>query len=88
MVWLNLSPIPVGRREVISSFNFSNDFYLSSLQVEERGVSRRPVLITERKGLADRKTTGLDGPAHESTGRGKSIPARTADEDTAGLQGE
>ena len=46
------------------------------------------MLITERKGLADRKTTGLDGPARESTGRGKSIPARTADEDTAGLQGE
>jgi hypothetical protein len=40
MVWLSLSPIPVGRRGVISSFKWF--FYLSSLHVEERGRESAP----------------------------------------------
>jgi hypothetical protein len=39
MVWLNLSPIPVGRRGIIPR---SNDFYLSSLHAEEGGSESAP----------------------------------------------
>ncbi len=39
MVWLNLSAIPVGRR---GYFPRSNDFYLSSLPVEEGGRESAP----------------------------------------------
>ncbi len=40
MVWLKRSPIPVGRRWVISSFKWF--FYLSSLHVEEGGGGSAP----------------------------------------------
>ncbi len=39
MVWLNLSPIPLGRRGVIPR---SNDFYLSLLHVQEGGSESVP----------------------------------------------
>jgi hypothetical protein len=38
MGWLNLSPIPVGKRGIIPS---CKDFYLSSLHVEEGGRGQR-----------------------------------------------
>ncbi len=40
MVWLNRSPIPVGRKE--GNFPCSIDFYLSSLHVEEGGSESAP----------------------------------------------
>jgi hypothetical protein len=42
MVWLNLSPILMGRRGVISSFKL---FYLSSLHVEKGGKESAPCAL-------------------------------------------